>query len=541
MDYQIQPYLFMLMSSFRNNGQSGQSGQSDNQSLILTLMIILCPILYRIIPFNEIYNILSKYFIKSCNNITINIPSHEIPIYRGLSTTPTIKNIYSKDFLSIIYYIMNNCTSEINSITEIISDSKDLSNYYWGSDESDEYIYIPLSNKKILLCDKNKIYCELNIYEGDDKEVNNNDNNNNNVSKTKNIKKKTYLLILSMDLSGNINIITDFIKDCRTLFEKSKIKNDSYKRKIYVYEKSEKCDSKIELYFKSFPMEHNKDLNINIFFEGKDKLINYIKPFVYDPNEVVNIGEEKYKRSGFTFKAGLLFYGAPGCGKTSTIKGILKYTNRHAVIINLNRVKTCDELESIFRKRNFDDKEISGKELCFILEDCDASGDNGVSILSNRKKDKKYNSISDDNTSSNKSSESENIVNKLLEFSTCPLKIDEDAVNLSCFLNILDGIIELHGVMIIMTTNHPEKIDEALIRPGRFDFRYEYKRASREIIREMLMFKYELSEEKMCKYDSILNIKDEVLSPAQIQATCFQNSSIVDCINELVLITQKCV
>ena len=54
---------------------------------------------------------------------------------------------------------MNNCTSEINSITEIISDSKDLSNYYYESDKTDQYIYIPLSNKKILLCDKNKIYC----------------------------------------------------------------------------------------------------------------------------------------------------------------------------------------------------------------------------------------------------------------------------------------------------------------------------------------------------------------------------------------------
>jgi len=287
-------------------------------------------------------------------------------------------------------------------------------------------------------------------------------------------------------------------------------------------------------------MEHNKDLDVNIFFEGKDKLLNYIKPFVFDPIETFNIGEEKYKRSGFTFKAGLLFYGAPGCGKTSTIKGILKYTNRHAIIINLNRVKTCDELESIFRKRNFDDKEISGKELCFILEDCDASGDNGVNILSNRKKDKKtdFNSTGEDNTSK-KQSESENIVNKLLEFSTCSIKIDDDSVNLSCFLNILDGIIELHGVMIIMTTNYPEKIDEALIRPGRFDFRYEFKRASREIIREMLMFKYELSEKKMCEYDSMLNIKDEVLSPAQIQATCFQNSNIIDCINELVLIAQK--
>jgi hypothetical protein len=55
----------------------------------------------------------------------------------------------------------------------------------------------------------------------------------------------------------------------------------------------------------------------------------------------------------------------------------------------------------------------------------------------------------------------------------------------------------------------------------------------------MLKFKYEISEKKMCEYDNILIIKDEVLSPAQVQAVCFQNSNIVDCINELVLLGQK--
>jgi len=186
MDNSIQPYLFMLMSSFRNNGQNGQNGQSDSSSLLFTLLIVLAPILYKIIPYNEIYNKLSKFFSKPSNDITINIPSHEMPIYRGLSITPTIKNIYSKDFLSIIYYIMNNCTSEISSITEIISDSKDLSNYYWDDEKMDQFIYIPLSDKKILLCKKRGISCNLNIFEDN----NNKDEDNKNSSTTKNIKKK---------------------------------------------------------------------------------------------------------------------------------------------------------------------------------------------------------------------------------------------------------------------------------------------------------------------------------------------------------------
>ena len=47
---------------------------------------------------------------------------------------------------------------------------------------------------------------------------------------------------------------------------------------------------------------------------------------------------------------------------------------------------------------------------------------------------------------------------------------DRDRSGFSEFLNILDGINELNGVITIATTNYPEKIDSALVdRPGRFD------------------------------------------------------------------------
>ena len=63
-------------------------------------------------------------------------------------------------------------------------------------------------------------------------------------------------------------------------------------------------------------------------------------------------------------------------------------------------------------------------------------------------------------------------------------KYNDDALNLSCLLNILDGIIELHGVMVIFTTNYPEKLDEAFLRPGRIDFKQEFKRARCTVSRQ---------------------------------------------------------
>ena len=90
-----------------------------------------------------------------------------------------------------------------------------------------------------------------------------------------------------------------------------------------------------------------------------------------------------------------------------------------------------------------------------------------------------------------------------------------------------------------MTTNHPEKIDEALIRPGRFDFKYEFKRASRKIIKDMIQFKFELSQSQIDKYCENMNIKDDVLSPAEIQSICFQTDSVECCLDELIKETEK--
>merc|ERR1712224_561737 len=46
----------------------------------------------------------------------------------------------------------------------------------------------------------------------------------------------------------------------------------------------------------------------------------------------------------------------------------------------------------------------------------------------------------------------------------------DDVLNLAGVLNVLDGVVDSPGRIVIMTTNHPEKLDPALIRPGRINF-----------------------------------------------------------------------
>merc|ERR1719231_993742 len=47
--------------------------------------------------------------------------------------------------------------------------------------------------------------------------------------------------------------------------------------------------------------------------------------------------------------------------------------------------------------------------------------------------------------------------------------LKRDKLNLSGLLNVLDGVVDTPERIVVMTTNHPEILDPALIRPGRID------------------------------------------------------------------------
>jgi len=51
-------------------------------------------------------------------------------------------------------------------------------------------------------------------------------------------------------------------------------------------------------------------------------------------------------------------------------------------------------------------------------------------------------------------------------------------VTFSGLLNALDGVRAQEGGIIVMTTNHREKLDPALLRPGRCDLQVELYNAS---------------------------------------------------------------
>ncbi len=531
----IEPFLFMFLS------------KNDNTSGVSLILIGLFIIFNRFFDQDIIRRVLLLLFENNEKCNTICISSYEVPIIRGMTSVSMSKLIYSDTFISIIFYLLkdeNKNKFSFNNLTEVLTNNFEA-NYFWA--DKNEYMLMPFTKSKILISKENNIYFELLIDKQNNCNNNNgnngNNNSNNNNTNVQTVKKEIQTIILSIDskIPNSHIILRNFVDECKKEFIKHKNSlNESNDLYIYEYNGFDKKDSNgitsIELKFNSHLMKHNKDLSSNIFFEDKEKYINYIKPFIYNPDETFNAGKEKYKRSGFTFKAGILFYGSPGCGKTSTIKASLSYLNRNGIIINLSKIKTCEELITVFRNLEFNRRKLKREQIAIIMEDCDAFKDN---ILESRKEKEKENENNDNN---NKESELLKFV-KMVDGSYGPCKDkDKDDVNLSCFLNVLDGVIELEGLVFFMTTNHPEKIDEALIRPGRIDFKYEFKKASVKTVKEMLKFKYELNENDTKdnnRYFKNLTIKDYVLSPAEIQSICFKNENIIDAINEINLSAQK--
>jgi hypothetical protein len=66
-----------------------------------------------------------------------------------------------------------------------------------------------------------------------------------------------------------------------------------------------------------------------------------------------------------------------------------------------------------------------------------------------------------------------------------------DALSLSFLLNVLDGTMAPENVIFMMTTNFPEKLDRALIRPGRIDISIHLRRCSRYQLAKVFKDLYE--------------------------------------------------
>ncbi|EFQ86522.1 hypothetical protein CFE70_007330 [Pyrenophora teres f. teres 0-1] len=71
-----------------------------------------------------------------------------------------------------------------------------------------------------------------------------------------------------------------------------------------------------------------------------------------------------------------------------------------------------------------------------------------------------------------------------------PSEETKSKITLAGLLNIIDGAASNEGRVLIMTTNYPEKLDSALIRPGRVDLQIKFTLATRDQMQEIFRRMY---------------------------------------------------
>jgi hypothetical protein len=92
----------------------------------------------------------------------------------------------------------------------------------------------------------------------------------------------------------------------------------------------------------------------------------------------------------------------------------------------------------------------------------------------------------------------------------------KEPIDLSFLLNLLDGTLESSGRIIAISSNFPERIDRALIRPGRIDMIIHFKKCNKEILQEMVESFYD-------KKSIGLQCEDYKWSPAEVNQILFRN------------------
>jgi hypothetical protein len=255
----------------------------------------------------------------------------------------------------------------------------------------------------------------------------------------------------------------------------------------------------------------------NVFFEERQKVRKHVEFFL--------TRRDWYEAKGIPYTLGFMFHGEPGCGKTSSVKAIANTARRHIINIQLSEIKSKAQLRHLFfndeihvhNGSNIERYTIPVHERLFVIEDIDAMGD---AVLRREWKKPVAPKPEKKNTGDPWADQEEE---------------QKEPIDLSFLLNLLDGTLESSGRILAISSNFPERIDRALIRPGRIDMIIKFKKCNIAILNEMVTNFYDKPSEGLT--DLQLDYK---WSPAEVNQILFRNfDSQSDAVKELVDLQPK--
>lgn len=202
-----------------------------------------------------------------------------------------------------------------------------------------------------------------------------------------------------------------------------------------------------------------------------------------------------YAERGIPWRRGYLLHGPPGTGKTSVVRHIARTFG-----LNIYSVGSSGYMNSALGNslRNVPPCSI------ILFEDIDTHD------IQNR-------AVAQPNSQSSAEGGLEALV----------------SVSLGDLLNAIDGINPPEQVLIVMTSNRPEAIDPALLRPGRVDRRIHLDRCSREQALR-LAGKFFPDATDLERSDFFEKVGEGEFTPAELQEIFIANTSLHAVINALI-------
>ena len=400
---------------------------------------------------------------------------------------------FSNKFKSILFYISNldYNSYNIHSIKELLhSDIQIDGSVSNNPNETNRSQYIISQSGYFKL--NNNIYAYISKT---------NVQNDNEKTSIEEINK--YKLKISSKTLG-LKQIETFITKCEKVWDNEKITKKQYFLTI-------KSTLNKKLTWNKFLYNSNRTFE-NMYLGNKGYILDKINFFINN--------KQYYIDKGIPYTMGLLFYGKPGTGKTSFIKALTNKLKRHIVEIPFKKIQTCEQLYEAFYLESHDNLNLEFKNKIIVLEDIDAMSE----IIKKRTIHTMKNPISNEEVDNeepgeevSKGEDYTHIINELICSMKTTKNIDSKLIqtkikdiSLSFILNLFEGLLEMDGRIIIMTTNHIDSIDPALIRPGRIDEKICFELLDSENINNML--KFYIPEWKPINLDKLVLSQAEIMN-----------------------------